>query len=259
MIIGAQLYSVHNFTKNLDDFAETLKKVADIGYTSVQVSGTCHYEGEWLAEQLKANGLTCDLTHYAPQEMIDDPVAVVEKHKKFGCKYIGVGALPNLWEDGKKVNTKEKWENFVKNYTNVANVFKANGAYLMYHNHDFEFENVDGEILWTYLKENFTAEQMGFTLDTHWVLAGGHDPIVELNDLVGRTPCVHFKDLTYLLDGERRFAPVGSGIINFDRVIKTCIDNKVEYAFVEQDNSYGEDPFACLKKSYDYLKSMGLN
>lgn len=64
MKIGAQLYTLHNFTKTLEGFSEALKKVADIGYTSVQVSGTCAYEPEWLAEQLNANGLTCDLTHY---------------------------------------------------------------------------------------------------------------------------------------------------------------------------------------------------
>ena len=185
-------------------------------------------------------------------------MAVLEKHKKFGCKYIGVGALPNVWADGVKDFSKPKWEQFVENFTPIAEIFKNNGAYLMYHNHDFEFEKVDGEILWTYLKENFSADLLGFTLDTHWVLAAGHDPIVELNDLAGRTPCVHFKDLTATLEGERRFACVGSGIINFDRVIRTCLDNNVEYAFVEQDNCYGEDPFVCLKRSYDYLKSMGL-
>ena len=64
MKIGAQLYSVHDYTKTLDGFSESLKKVADIGYTSVQVSGTCAYEPEWLAEQLKANGLTCDPVSY---------------------------------------------------------------------------------------------------------------------------------------------------------------------------------------------------
>ena len=41
MKIGAQLFTVRDFTKTLDDFAETLKKIADIGYTTVQVSGTC--------------------------------------------------------------------------------------------------------------------------------------------------------------------------------------------------------------------------
>ena len=53
MQLGAQLYTVREFTKTLSGFSETLKKVADIGYRTVQVSGTCAFEAEWLAEQLK--------------------------------------------------------------------------------------------------------------------------------------------------------------------------------------------------------------
>ena len=56
MKIGAQLFTVHDFCKDLDSFAESLKKVADIGYKTVQVSGTCAYEPEWLKEELKKNG-----------------------------------------------------------------------------------------------------------------------------------------------------------------------------------------------------------
>jgi len=56
MKLGAQLYTVRAFTKDLDSFAETLKKVADMGYTSVQVSGTCEFNPAWLADELKKNG-----------------------------------------------------------------------------------------------------------------------------------------------------------------------------------------------------------
>lgn len=62
----------------------------------------------------------------------------------------------------------------------------------------------------------------------------------------------------YQIQAKRRFAPVGYGVIDFSKIIVTCMDLGVEYAFVEQDTCYGEDPFECLKKSYDYLKSMGL-
>ena len=57
MQIGAQLYTAHNRTKTLEDFSATLKKVADIGYRSVQVSGTCAYEPEWLRDELTMNNL----------------------------------------------------------------------------------------------------------------------------------------------------------------------------------------------------------
>ena len=54
MKTGAQFYTVRDFCKDLDGFAETLKKVADIGYKTVQISGTCAYEPEWLKAQQRA-------------------------------------------------------------------------------------------------------------------------------------------------------------------------------------------------------------
>lgn len=253
MKIGAQLYGLREYTKTLEDFEQTLKRVADIGYTSVQVSGTCQYEGEWLAEALKNAGLTCDLTHYSFDEMLKDTKAVVEKHKKFGCKYIGIGAMPKAGER----SDKTVWTEFTDNALTVAKVMKENGAYLMYHNHAFEFENIDGECIWDHITNTVPAEIMGLTVDTHWVATGGRDIIEILNSVKNRIPCVHFKD-TVIVGEERRFAPVGHGILDFNSIIKTCLDLGVEYAFVEQDNCYGEDPFECMKKSYDYLKSMGL-
>ncbi len=255
MIIGAQLYGAREFTKTLEDFSETLKKVADIGYTAVQVSGTCAYEGEWLAEELKKNGLVCPLTHYNPEEVRTAPEAVLEKHRKFGCKYIGLGSMPDMFKE----NTRETWEKFKKNFMGSAEYFAANGAYLMYHNHAREFVDIDGECAWDYLKREFPASVMGFTVDTHWVDAGGRDILETLEGVKGRIPCVHFKDTVYTEEKERRFAPVGHGVLDFGKIIPKCIDLGVEYAFVEQDNCYGESPFDCFRKSYDYLKSMGLN
>ena len=63
MEIGAQFYTVREQCQNLEDFALTLKKVADIGYRNVQISGTCPYPAQWLKEQLDRNGLKCVLTH----------------------------------------------------------------------------------------------------------------------------------------------------------------------------------------------------
>ena len=254
MKIGAQLYSVHDYTKTLEGFSETLKKVADIGYTSVQVSGTCDYEPEWLAEQLKENGLTCDLTHYNFDAVLKDPKKVTKDHQIFGCKYIGLGAMPGIWSD----NRPEVWAQFKDRVIPAATVIAENGGYFMYHNHAIEYQRIDGQRAMDYLKENIPADIMGFTIDTHWVKRGGEDPSAELKRFQGRIPCIHYKDLITLPNGEQRFAPVGSGELDFEDIIRTSLDLGVEFAFVEQDDAYGEDPFVCLKKSFDYLKSMGL-
>ena len=96
MKIGAQLYTVRDHTKNLEDFAETLKKIAEIGYTTVQVSGTCAFEAGWLKEQLSKNGLSCAITHTNQVRVAEETEAVIAEHKTFGCDYIGLGSIP--WE-----------------------------------------------------------------------------------------------------------------------------------------------------------------
>lgn len=250
MKIGAQLYTLHEYTKTLEGFEDCLKKVADMGYRSVQVSGTCAYEPEWLAAKLKENGLTCDLTHYNVGRILNESEKVVEEHKVFGCRYIGVGSMPG-GADG--------YADFLKNAPSAGEKLAANGALLMYHNHNFEYLNqVDGKPLLHDMAEKIPAGILGFTLDTHWVKAGGYDPVEEIRYFSGRLPCVHYKDMIFDADGTRKFAPVGYGVLEMEKITEAFLEAGTEYAFVEQDDSYGESPFENLKKSLDYLRSLGL-
>ena len=51
METGAQLYTLRAFCGTPDDLARSLERVAEIGYRTVQVSGTCPWEAEWLKAQ----------------------------------------------------------------------------------------------------------------------------------------------------------------------------------------------------------------
>jgi len=64
MKLGAQFYTLRDNCQDLNGLSESLKKVADIGYTTVQISGVCPYEPEWMRDELKKNGLECALTHW---------------------------------------------------------------------------------------------------------------------------------------------------------------------------------------------------
>lgn len=246
MIIGAQFYTLRNFCKTLDDFSETLKKVADIGYTSVQISGTCAYEPEWLRDQLKANGLKCAVTHIPGDKLKADPVKVAHDHDIFDCEYVGLGCYNFAAEDA----TTEK---FTEEYLPVAKAIHSAGKYFMYHNHDAEFKWENGKTILANLAEKISPELMGFTLDTFWVQAGGGDPAAWIEYLSGRVPCIHLKDYSY----GRKMAVIGEGNINFDRVFKSAEKAGTKYMLVEQDECYGEDPFDCLARSYKYLSSLG--
>ncbi len=245
--IGAQFYTLRDFCKNTDDFAESLKKVADIGYKTVQISGTCAFDAAWLDEQLKKNGLKCVITHTPLQRLTDETENVIREHDTFGCKYVGLGS----WGfDESKGRGLDQFEPVLRP---VAEKLHAGGKYFMYHNHDREFQKINGKTILQILAETMPADRMGFTLDTFWVQAGGGDPALWLEKLSGRIPCIHLKDYAY----GRKMAPIGEGNINFDRVFEKAESGGTQYMLVEQDDCNGEDPFDCLKRSYDYLKSCG--
>ena len=245
MRIGAQLFTVRDFCQTLDGLAETLRRVADIGYRYVQVSGSCPYEGAWLREQLDKNGLTCVLTHTPADRLQNDLSKVLSDHAAFGCKHIGLGWYP--------FDEKQGYEEFLRVYGPVARGIRDGGGYFMYHNHDQEFKKLDGKLILERLAEDIPAEDMGVTLDTFWVQAGGGDPAQWLERLSGRVPCIHLKDYAY----GRKMAVVGEGNINFDRVFEKAEAAGTQYMLVEQDDCNGEDPFDCLKRSYDYLTARG--
>lgn len=249
MQIGAQFYTLREHCKNLDDFALSLRKVADIGYKTVQISGTCPFDAQWLKAELEKNDLQCVLTHTPVPRLTGELDQVCADHKVFGCKHVGLGYYSFDPEKG------DTYEKFMQTFQPVAQGISEQGLLFMYHNHDNEFRKLDGKLVLEKLMEDFTPEQLGFTVDTFWVQAGGGDPAQWIEKLSGRIPCIHLKDYAY----GRKMAVIGEGNINFDRVFEKAEQGGCQYMLVEQDDCNGEDPFECLRRSYAYLKACGFN
>ena len=245
MQIGAQFFTLRDFCKDTDSFAESLKKVADIGYKTVQISGTCQYEPEWLKGELEKNGLECVLTHIPADKLQNDPAKVAKDHDVFNCKYVGLGSFG--------FNEEKNIDDFIRIYKPVTSTLKQAGKYFMYHNHDGEFKKFNGKIVLENLAEAFSPDEMGFTLDTFWVQAGGGDPAQWIEKLSSRVPCIHLKDYAY----GRKMAVIGEGNINFDRVFEKAESAGTKYMLIEQDDCNGKHPLDCIKRSYEFLKSRG--
>ncbi len=252
MKLGAQMFTLKKFCKTPEGIAESLARIADIGYTTVQVSGTCEYEPSWMSEQLKKNNLECVLTHIKPEKILENTVGVCNDHKIFGCKNIGIGMIP------RGDFTLEGYESFVRDFLPAAQTMKDNGCKLYYHNHYHEFRRRDdGKLIFEKMLEDFPEDLLNITFDTYWIQYAGGDPAAWIERLAGRLECIHLKDLAIVGD-EQRMAPVGSGNLNFDSILKAAEKSGTKYLLVEQDNCYDDDPFECLKRSYDYLTSLGL-
>lgn len=246
MEIGAQFYTIRDYCKDLNSLEESLKKVAAIGYKTIQLSGVCAYDPAWIKEKLAENGLRCVLTHSPCDRMIAETEAVCAEHDIYDCKHIGIGYYDIA---------KEGMDGFVAKFAPVGETMHKLGHQLMYHNHHMEFAKLGDSIIMQQLIDRFTPEQLGVTMDTFWVQAGGGDPAQWLRKLEGRTPCIHLKDMTY----DRKMMPIGEGNLNWEAIFAAAEDTNVQYALVEQDDCNGEDPFDCLARSYAFLKANGLN
>lgn len=249
MRIGAQLYTARSLCQTPEGIAETLKRTADIGYTTVQISGLCDVPAAWLREELDKNGLKCVLTHIPVPRLTGELEAVVRDHDILGCDRVGLGYWGFTEENGM---TLERW---LALFPPVAHGLHEKGKYFMYHNHAGEFRRIHGRTVMEALMEAVPPEEMGFTLDTYWVQVGGGDPAQWLERLSGRIPCIHLKDCGY---GQRMEA-LGEGNLNFDRILEKAEAGGTEFLLVEQDDCHGEDPMECLRRSYRYLKARGLN
>lgn len=248
MQIAAQLYTVRAFTQTEKDFAETIKKVAQIGYPGVQLSAHGPLSAQFIADTCAAQGLPIVCSHVPPSRVLNELDTLIAEHKLYKSPQIGIGSMPTEYRGG-----IEGTRNFIRDFLPAARKIKESGLRFAYHNHAFEFEKFDGKFMFEYIMEGFEEAEMQFILDTFWVQAGGCDPVLWIKKLAGKIPRMHLKDMRIKND-ERRFAEIGKGNLNWPAIIEACKNSGVEWAIVEQDDCYEKNPFESLKESYDFLK-----
>ena len=141
------------------------------------------------------------------------------------------------------------------------------GVFLGYHNHAQEFRRFpNGKTGIDLLYDNFDPAAVHFILDTHWVQAGGGDILWWIKHCEGRMNYLHVKDYriapanynTGIGDTDKQFAQIGDGNLPWREIVETALGVGVKAFIVEQDFTYGEDPFDCAAMSYATLKATRL-
>lgn len=250
--IAAQLYTLRDFTKTPADIANTLKRVKQIGYDTVQLSALGKIDPKELANILKGEGLICAATHTPPDRLKNETQAVLDDHHLWGCKYTAIGGF--LPPDP----TAADWQNFIADFSATVRKFAGTGLAVGYHNHAHELARYDRKILLQTLISDLPKDAW-FEIDTYWITYGGGDPAQWIRNVAGRVPCLHVKDMIVTPKREQRMAEVGEGNLNWPAILPAAKAAGVEWYIVEQDETYGIDPFDCLATSLKNLKAMGLN
>ncbi|MBN1935253.1 MAG: sugar phosphate isomerase/epimerase, partial [Anaerolineae bacterium] len=94
-LAGAQLYTVRQFTQTIEGVAETLKKVAAIGYKTIQISAFGRdLDPKEVAKLVEDNGLIVAATHRGWGDFLNNLDYEIEVHKLWKCAHPAIGGLP---------------------------------------------------------------------------------------------------------------------------------------------------------------------
>lgn len=252
MLLGAQCFTIRDFLKDEAGIAQSMKKLHDMGYRAIQASGLGQIEPERLREICDENELKILVTHTNPDRILNDTAAVIREHRIYGCKYVGIGMMPERY-----IGSLSGLRQFLADFDRAARELHDNGMKLLYHNHFFEYQRFAGKAGIDIMAQETDPALWGFILDLFWTQFSGRCPAKQLEMLAGRVDVCHFKDMA-MAGREQRTAPVLEGNLAWDEIFAACREIGVPIAMVEQDECYGKDPFDELKTSFDNLKNTGI-
>ena len=240
---GLQLYTLRDELPK--DHRDVLKQVASFGYK--QLEG---YEGPkgiyWGMKNTEFKKFISDLgmnmvsSHCKWEENLEQKAG---EAAEIGMKYL---MCPFL---GAKSNI-DFYKQTAEKFNKAGEVCKKAGIRFAYHNHDYSFKQVEGQIPQDVMMQATDPSLVDYEMDIYWVVAAGADPVAWFNKYPNRFKLVHVKDRK----GDESVV-LGTGTINFPQILKEGHKKGVDYYIVEQEAYTGTTPIAAAKADADYMKN----
>ena len=212
MAYGIQLYSVRDaMEKNV---ADTLEKIAEMGYSYVEFAGFFGQGAEQIRDILNATGLTCSGTHSSFNDL--RPSRIMDT-----LKYHKAIKNPNYIIPGADLSSLEKIADFCNVVNYARPILAAEGIRLGYHNHSHEFALMPwGSTIHSELEK---STDIDFEIDTFWAFNSGVDPVALMDRLKDRIKVIHLKDGFKNGSG----MPLGLGEAPLDKIISYARSNGI--------------------------------
>lgn len=262
--IGLQTYSLGK--ELTDDVPNGLKKVAQIGYSTMEAAG--YREGKMYGSEMTefkkiadAAGLKVTGSHVNPPirkytkenagEIADFWKKTVEDHLKVGVKSIVQPGMPTI-------DTHDDAAMVCEVFNKAGEIAKSAGIKWGYHNHSGEFKRLVkdedkekrgpvGDVVYDLLLSGTDPKLVFFEMDVYWTVMGQSDPLEYFAKYAGRFPILHIKDRSIL--GQ-------SGMMNFENIFTKAYKNGLEEFYVELEGiREGMSQFEGVKLCFDYLNN----
>ena len=242
--IATQCYTLRDFMHTPGGVDRSFAKLREIGFEAVQISGVPVAPAE-VKKYADLNGMTICATHEGGESILGNIDAVIEKLNLYNCRHT---AFPCPFE--KQVIDMGMTMDLATALEEAAIKMEAAGKCLSYHNHNIEFRKYNGEYMLDILYAN--APHMLAEIDTYWVQMGGCDPVDFVQKYADRQQIFHLKDFGVIAPRTSIMVPVGTGNLNWNKILPAAEAGTTEWFIIEQDQCQ-KDPFDSLKDSFDYL------
>jgi len=241
--VGLQLYTFRK--EMLADATGTLKQIAALGIK--QIESAASDKGNYYGLKPKEMKQVCTdlgMTLRSGHVHIDNKwQQTLNDAAESGQEYIICSSMPARGQT-------------VDNYKKAAEAFNRSGEdanklnlKFGYHNHDYEFESENGQVLYDVLVKNTQPNLVHLELDLGWVIIGGKDPLDYFRNYPGRFPLWHLKDMDLQ---KKHSVEFGKGSLQIVKILQHSKQSGMKYLFVEQEE-YASTPQQSIKEDMDYL------
>ena len=242
----------------------TLKAVADAGYAYVESAD--YAEGKFYGmtpaefkSTLDSLGLTAISAHMG-MVTLENADQLIADVKAAGITYFVIPVPPMGMFPFDPATQMRGMNGTADELVSIMNAIGEKchqaGLKLLYHNHDFEFKPLaDGTVIEEVLLEKCNPEWVNFQMDLYWVTKAEANALTYFEKYPGRFKAWHVKDM----DQEGKFAPVGTGTIDFKSILAQKEKSGMEFYLVEQDQTFGLDPMEAIKISHKGLIDLGFD
>jgi len=244
--IGLQLFTVRDLLER--DFEGTLAGIAGLGYRQVEFAGIVGPSPRQALSVLKRHGLVAPSSHAGSYEQLESQLPrILQDANERDQKFIVCGFL-----DESRRRSLDDWKRVCQTFNSIGERAKKAGLGFAYHNHDFEFMPMDGQIPYDIVLAETDPGLVKMEIDLYWMAKAKRDPVAYFQRYPARFPLVHIKDMAR--DGT--ITDVGKGVIDFKRILGYATLAGIAHYFVEHDNP--TDPMLSIETSLRYVQQLGL-
>ena len=254
--IGLELYSVRDHL--LNDLPATLRAVAKMGYPLVEFYAPyCGWKIPYCKDVrglMDDLGLRCFSTHnpmdsFTPGETMSH---AIELNQILGSKIMVLASPPDS-ADG-----VEGWKKLCGQLTTAVNSLAPHGLSAGYHNHQTEWERLDGALRTMDLLAANTPKEFVLQFDVGTCLEAGADPVAWIKANPGRIKVIHLKDWAPGSAADEKGYRVlfGEGVAPWKAILAAAESvGGVEFYLMEQEGSRFPE-FEAAQRCLDAWKKL---